>query len=100
MKKTEKSSYGTSFFMETIEATPEQLTKLFGEPSYDDNTGREKVNLRWDLEDEDENIITIYDWKEDRKLYSWNIIEWHIGGNNKFNTIKAKIKLKELLNQN
>ena len=99
MKKTDKLTFGASFFNETIEATSEQLWELFGEPSFNDNTGSDKVNLEWVLEDEEGNIITIYDWKEYRRIFDDEIIGWHIGGKEKLHTIKAKMKLEELLNQ-
>jgi hypothetical protein len=99
MKKTDKLVYETSFHGITIKTPPEILTKLFGEPNWDDNTGDDKVNLEWGLEDEDGKVITIYDWKEYRKIYNTETIEWHIGGKGKLETIKAKEKIKELINQ-
>ena len=77
-KKTYKDTDGTSFHGVTIRATVEQLTNAFGEPD-DNNTGEDKVNFEWEMETDEGNVFTIYDWKNYRPLRSDEIVTWHIG---------------------
>jgi hypothetical protein len=77
-KKTYKNVTGTSFHDVTFKATVNQLTKAFGEPD-DNNTGEDKVNFVWDMETDEGDVFTIYDWKHYRKLDLDEVIEWHIG---------------------
>jgi hypothetical protein len=81
-KKTYKDTDGTSFHGVTIRATVDQLTKVFGEP-YDSSSGEDKVNFVWDMEDNEGEVFTIYDWKEYRVLRSDEMITWHIGSKSK-----------------
>ena len=96
-KKTYKDTDGTSFHHVTIRATVEQLTKAFGEPSDDSNTGEDKVNFEWEMETEDGEVFTIYDWKEYRMIDVDEYVIWHIGAMNKSvcNTAEDEI-LKKL----
>jgi hypothetical protein len=63
----------------TVKATVNQLISAFGEPSDDSNTGEDKVNFEWDMETEEGEVFTIYDWKEYRMIDVDEKIEWHIG---------------------
>ena len=83
MKKTNSSTDGTSFQGVTILASVQDLINVLGEPDYRDNTGEDKVNFVWDLETDDEEVFTIYDWKEYRKLDLNEQIEWHIGSHSR-----------------
>jgi hypothetical protein len=96
-KKTYKSTDGTSFFGTTIRATVNQLISAFGEPSDDSNTGEDKVNFEWEMETEDGEVFTIYDWKEYRMIDVDEYVIWHIGAMNKSvcNTAEDEI-LKKL----
>ena len=96
-KKTYKSADGTSFHGTTIRATVNQLISAFGEPSDDSNTGEDKVNFEWDMETEDGEVFTIYDWKEYRMIDVDEYVVWHIGAMNKSvcNTAEDEI-LKKL----
>jgi len=78
-KKTYKNVTGTSFHDVTFKATVNQLINVFGEPDYDSNNGEYKVNFEWDLETEEGDVFTIYDWKYYRKIDLDEVIEWHIG---------------------
>ena len=82
-KKTYKSTDGTSFHGITIRATVEQLTKAFGDPTMDSNWGDDKVNFEWEMETEDGEVFTIYDWKYYRPLKSDEYVVWNIGAMNK-----------------
>ena len=95
-KKTYKDTDGTSFYDVTIRATVNQLTNAFGDPN-DNNTGEDKVNFVWEMETEDGEVFTIYDWKYYRPLKSDEYVVWNIGAMNKSvcNTAEDEI-LKKL----
>ena len=94
--KTNKDTGGTSFYQTTFNASVEQITEMFGEPSYEDNTGHGKVNFEWDMETIDGDVFTIYDWKEYRSLKLTEIIEWHIGANSRSISEQALNEILEL----
>lgn len=90
---------GTSFHMDTFIATPQELEKLLGTPTYNNNDGEDKVNLEWVCETGDGDVFTIYDWKYYRPLSMTERVEWHIGGHNKHITTKAKHELEHELRE-
>ena len=92
-KKTYQDTDGTSFQGVTIRATVEQLTKAFGDPD-DNNTGEDKVNFVWDMETDEGEVFTIYDWKNYRKLRLDEIVTWHIGAKSESD---SRIAQRELL---
>jgi len=83
MKITKSSTNGTSFHDVVIKASVNHLISVLGEPSYQNNTGEDKVNFEWDCETEDGDVFTIYDWKEYRELDLDELIEFHIGAHSK-----------------
>jgi len=87
----------TSFYDVTIKTSINQLTKVLGEPSIQDNTGEDKVNVEWEVITEDGVVGTIYDWKEYRRLDGDDLVKFHIGGYDKNDTLIVKDKLKQLL---
>jgi hypothetical protein len=95
--KTSKEVFGTGFHLSTIRASVNELVSIIGEPVYDGNTGEDKVNIEWELEDEEGNVVTIYDWKEYRKIGMDEKIEWHIGGMSKEITDNAKEEIDLVL---
>ena len=95
-KKTYQDTDGTSFHGVTIRATVDQLTKAFGEP-YDNNSGDDKVNFEWDMETDEGEVFTIYDWKEYRVLKSDEMITWHIGAKSKSDSNVAERELLKAL---
>ena len=97
MKKTEKSANGTSFHDVTITTSINDLTRLLGEPTYEDNSGEDKVNVEWICETEKGEVVTIYDWKEYRSIGKDEVIEFHLGGHRKIHTLDAKDELIQLL---
>jgi len=97
-KKTNSSTDGTSFQGVTIFASVQDLTRVFGEPTIQDNTGEDKVNFEWDMETDEGNVFTIYDWKEYRKISDIEVIEWHIGSFSKSVSNVAKIEVQKQLN--
>ena len=96
-KKTYKSTDGTSFHGITIRATVEQLTKAFGDPTMDSNWGDDKVNFEWEMETEDGEVFTIYDWKEGRPLRLDEYVVWHIGAKDKSTSNTAERELLKKL---
>ena len=82
-KKTNLSTDGTSFQDVAFNASVNQLTNVFGEPTIQDNTGKDKTNFEWDMETDNGYVFTIYDWREGRKLDLDEQIEWHIGSNSR-----------------
>lgn len=99
MKLTTPSSNAPSFHNVTIVTTVNELIRVLGNPQYDSNTGKDKVNFEWECETEDGDVVTIYDWKEYRMIDINEEIEFHLGGREKDHTLKAKDELKELLNK-
>ena len=95
-KKTYQDTDGTSFHGVTIRATVDQLTKAFGEP-YDSNSGEDKVNFVWDMENNEGEVFTIYDWKEYRVLKSDEIVTWHIGAKSKSDSNVAEREILKAL---
>jgi hypothetical protein len=96
-KKTYKNVDGTSFQGVTIKASVQDLTRALGEPD-NNNTGEDKVNFVWDMETEEGDVFTIYDWKEYRKISDIEVIEWHIGSFSKSISNIAKMEVQKHLN--
>jgi hypothetical protein len=90
MKKTNKDLMGTSFYGVTIKCSYNDLVNVLGEPIIQDNTGQDKTNFEWEMETEDGDGFTVYDWKEYRSINQDEKIEWHIGGKDKNITLQAK----------
>lgn len=89
MRPTEKSTSGTSFHNTTLVATINDLKKVLGPPIYENNTGDDKTNFKWEGETESGKVFTIYDWKEYRRLSNTEDVRWHIGGYNFMDTREA-----------
>lgn len=96
MKRTNKSTDGTSFHDDVIYATPNKLIEVLGEPSYKENDGTDKVNMVWRLETESGDVFTVYDWKEYKPLNHDKQYEFHIGSHN---SIVSNTAHNELLNK-
>lgn len=88
---------GTSFFGITFPATVVQLIEAIGQPTYERNNGDDKTNFEWNMELEDGTVFSIYDWKEYRAIDQDEVIDWHIGGKNGDNTVKALNELSKLI---
>jgi hypothetical protein len=96
MKPTKQEVNGTSFHGSTVYTTVNELTKVCGEPVYNGNTGDDKVNFEWYMENSKGDVFTIYDWKEYRSLNLDEPIEFHIGSHTRTASNKA---YSELLNE-
>jgi len=93
MRKTNKSTGGTSFHDTTISTTVHTLRKIMGKPLYISNDGEDKTNYEWAMETDNGDVFTVYDWKEYKVLNEHEIIEFHIGGHSKAVTEQAKKEL-------
>ena len=98
MKRTTKTANGTSFYNDTFNASVADLRKICGIPVMECNDGSDKVNFEWEMETEDGDVFTIYDWKEYRTLSETESIEWHIGGDNGSVTDIAVNEIADALN--
>lgn len=99
MKTTTKLGGGTSFHDTTIECSVTRLIEILGAPKYVTNDGLDKTNYEWIMETDNGEVFTVYDWKHYRPLFMNEIIEWHIGGNSRTVTEKARNEMINELNK-
>jgi hypothetical protein len=99
MKKTNQSADGTSFHGSTVITTINRLTNALGHAHYFQNTGEDKVNVEWICENAVGEVVTIYDWKEGRRLGLDEEVEFHLGGDNKMATLIGREELLTLLSK-
>ena len=97
MKPTTQSTGEISFHDTVINCSVATLRKVLGEPVNECNDGQDKVNFDWDMETDNGDIFTVYDWKEYRTLNENEMIEWHIGGNSRSVTEQAKREIREAI---
>ena len=88
---------GTSFHGTTILATPQELHDVLGEPTTGNNDGEDKTNYEWWLKTVTGRAVTLYDWKEYRRIRMNEEIEWHIGGHSLEDTERAQDELTYML---
>jgi len=78
------SGFGTSL-QGYVKASYDQLVEVFGDPTYSETSGDDKVDFEWILKFSDGTDATIYNWKDyDGGLTARSNpeYEWHIGGHN------------------
>jgi hypothetical protein len=97
MKKTSQSADWISFHNTTIKCSVSTLTKVLGEPDYSGNDGEDKVNFEWNMETDNGDVFTVYDWKEYRSLNENEMIEWHIGGTDRTITEQAAREIRNAI---
>ena len=97
MKQTFKSPVGTSFHDTVITTTVSKLIKALGHPQYFSNSGQDKTNFQWTMETKRGDVFTVYDWKEYRCIGYDELIEFHIGGKDKFVTELAFSEIDQAL---
>ena len=97
LRKSESKAIGTSFHGITIRGSVNQLSEVIGEYSKL-NSGDGKVVYQWILETDEDEVVTIYDWKMYREVGIDEEIEWNIGGYSKKSTEKAREEILKLLN--
>jgi len=98
MKQTFKSPVGTSFHDTVINTTVNKLIKALGHPQYFQNDGKDKVNFEWRMETDKGEVFTVYDYKEYRCIDYDEIIEFHIGGMEKYITENALVEICRAIN--
>ena len=84
----------TRFFGHHFFATKDDLEKVCGKVMYTDSDIKEKTQNEWEMATEHDVHFTIYDWKEYREYSRDEMIEWHIGTENRFGSLKAYEALK------
>jgi hypothetical protein len=94
MKRTFKEIGGTSFHDTVINCSVTTLKKVLGPPDYKGNDGEGKINFMWEMEEDNGDVFTVYDWEEYRSLNENEVIEWHIGGHSKVITEQAKCEIR------
>ena len=78
-EKAAELSMGTSL-KGYINATYSQLVETLGEPTYNEPSGDNKVQVEWVVEFEG-NIFTIYDWKTYSREFTENeLTTFNVGG--------------------
>ena len=97
LRKSESKTIGTSFHGITIRGSVNQLSEVIGEYSKL-NSGDGKVVYQWILETDEDEVVTVYDWKMYREVGMDEEIEWNIGGHSKKSTEKAREEILKLLN--
>ena len=98
IEKTEKNTSGTSGQDVTFSASVNDLIKIFGEPTIQDNTGDYKTNFDWHLQISSGDVFTVYDYKEYRKLNLDETIEWHVGAFSRDVASEAKAQILDSFN--
>lgn len=98
MRKLENSPFnGTSWYGYTVGALPSHLIKVFGEPTYMENGGEDKVNMEWHMISEHGIVFTIYDWKTYRPLEMDELVDWHIGAHSEIASKMVQAELDRFL---
>jgi hypothetical protein len=73
-------SFGTSLSGYLYDVTYDELVKAFGEPTYPEPSGDNKVQKEWIFIDRNRNKFTIYDWKTyDLQFTLTEYSRWHVG---------------------
>lgn len=93
MKRSDKEIIGTSFHGHEIMLTRFMLIDKLGEPDYINDVD-EKVQYEWVMETKNDDVFTIYDWKEYRPYNEWTPISWHIGAHDQVTSGQALVELK------
>ena len=86
IKASEQEILGTGL-SGYLRATTNAIVKAFGDPNHGgsiDNKIRFDWHLKLVMEDGDEIIFTIYDWKD--KTSFKRIRDWHVGSRRRFRT--------------
>ena len=97
MKKTNKSTCGTSFLGVTILTSINELEKINVFPVFEGNNGEDKTNFEFELETEKGEPFTIYDWKLYRPIEENEMINFHIGSFTLEASERAKSELETAL---
>lgn len=97
MKQTTKSTSGVHFLDVTVFASREELITICGKPL--SNSGDGKCRYHWNMETEDGEVFTIYDWKDTVIRDLDEPIKWNIGSFNYLTADNAQFEINEALKQ-
>jgi len=81
------------YFLTTIEISYNQIVEKLGYPNV--KSSEDKIINEWALKDNDDNLLSIYDWKEYRTYPNDEKIIFHIGGENKLSALELIEFLKK-----
>ena len=96
---TAPSVNGTSLVGHLEGFTFDNLVNVLGQPTFDEPSGDDKVQVEWIVEYDGE-VYTVYDWKTYDRDYTLNILtEWHVGSKSKATTFIAELTRKLLRNE-
>lgn len=71
---------GTSYKGMIVDTTYFDLVEAFGDPTFDEPSGDNKVQKEWVFRGEDGSVFTIYDWKTyDEEITMTQLEVWHVG---------------------
>jgi len=91
-KPSEKSTNMSHLQTKVGPYTPNELVGALGK----DHLGEsDKVTMEWLFEDEDGNIVTLYDYKANAQCYPTSQILWSVGGFDKATAIRFSEWLAE-----
>jgi hypothetical protein len=91
-KPSEKSVNMSHLQTEVGPFTANELVEALGENHMGES---DKVTMEWHFEDEDGNIATLYDYKENAQSYPTAQIRWSVGGFDEDTAIRFHEWLKE-----
>jgi hypothetical protein len=86
-----KSVVGTSYHGINIETTASKLNKKYGKSEV---SGDGKTQREWNLETNDGEPFTVYDYKEGRKIKLSEVYQYHIGAMDEQTAAKVRRELK------
>lgn len=96
---TAPSVNGTSLVGYLKGFTFDNLVNVLGQPTFDEPSGDDKVQVEWVVEYDGE-VYTVYDWKTyNREFTLNNLTEWNVGGKSKATTFIAELTRKLLRNE-
>ena len=96
---TAPSVNGTSLVGHLEGFTFDNLVNVLGQPTFDEPSGDDKVQVEWVVEYDGE-VYTVYDWKTyNREFTLNNLTEWNVGGKSKATTFIAELTRKLLRNE-
>lgn len=98
-KKSAKQTMMTSCQCTIDNVTAIALIKHLGDPKYDDaelgiDRDDNPTSMQWVLEDDAENVVTIYDWRSAAAFHRDKPVTWSIGATKQSQAIRFRNWLK------
>ena len=95
-KTTKKSTDGTSYYGIFVSTTAKSLIDIFGKEQLVDQCSKSK--RQWFCETSNGKVFTVYDYKWYRDISLEEMVDYHIGGFCKEDTMQAKKEIEKILN--